>query len=521
MKKLRGLYSIFIVLFLLTPGFAVDKKPPKLVLTLVVDQFRYDYLLRFRSEYHAGLARLLEKGAVFSDAHYVHFPTVTAAGHSVFLSGATPSVSGIIGNEWFDRASGKTVTSVSDPSTRLLGGGPGLTGSSPNRMLVSSVADELKMAHKTSKVIGISIKDRGAILTAGHMADAAYWVDADSSHFVTSTFYMQDLPEWVKKVNSDRPLYKYLGEPWMPIDAKAGDKPFCTMTAGTDIKFCGAIEATPFGNEILEEFAEKAIENEKLGMHDSTDILALSLSSNDYVGHAVGPDAPEVRDISLRTDLLIGKLLDFIDARLGAGNTLVVLTADHGVAPVPEVNQARKMPGGRLDSTAISRAIGAALTTKFGAGDWFVFDGGGFLYLNYDTIKKNNADAAEVRRFAADVARGLPHIARAYTRDELLHAEGAREWPGTAVQYGFYGPRSGDLFLLPEPYWMYSPQGTTHAQPYSYDSHVPLIFMGPGIKAGTYYQPVTMNDAAPTLAAILGVEKPSGSIGRILFGIFE
>jgi predicted AlkP superfamily pyrophosphatase or phosphodiesterase len=520
MKKLRGLCLIFVLLFLLTPGFAVDKKP-KLVVTLVVDQFRYDYLLRFRSEYHAGLARLLEHGAVFTDAHYVQFPTVTAAGHSVFLSGATPSVSGIIGNEWFDRTSGKAVTSVSDASTRLLGGGPGLTGSSPNRMLVSTVGDELKMARKTSKVIGISIKDRGAILTAGHMADAAYWVDADSNQFVTSSYYMQELPPWVKKVNADRPLYKYLGEPWMPIDAKPGDKPFCTMTAGADIKFCGAIEATPFGNELLEDFAEKTIENEQLGTHDSTDILALSLSSNDYVGHAVGPDAPEVRDISLRTDLLIGKLLDFIDARLGAGNTLVVFTADHGVAPVPEVNQARKMPGGRLDSAAITKTISTALSAKFGAGDWFLFDGGGFMYLNYDTVKKNNADAAEVRRFGADVARGVPHIARVYTRDELLHAEGARDWPGSAVQFGFYGPRSGDLFLLPEPYWMYYATGTTHAQPYSYDSHVPLIFMGPGIKAGVYQQPVTMNDAAPTLAAILGVEKPSGSIGRILFGIFE
>src|SRR5258708_1012787 len=307
----------------------------------------------------------------------------------------------------------------------------------------------------------------------------------------------------------------------MAIDAKPGDKPFCTMTAGTETKFCGTIEATPFGNEVLEEFAEKAIENEHLGSHDSTDILTLSLSSNDYVGHAVGPDAPEVRDISIRTDLLIGKLLDFIDARLGAGNTLLVFTADHGVAPVPEVNQARKMPGGRLDSAAISKTISSALATKFGAGDWFVFDGGGFMYLNYDTLKKNNADAAEVRRFAADVARGLPHIARVYTRDELLRSEGAREWPGTAVQFGFYGPRSGDLFLVPEPYWMYSPQGTTHAQPYSYDSHVPLIFMGPGIRAGIHYEPVTINDAAPTLAAILGVEKPSGSTGRILFGIFE
>jgi predicted AlkP superfamily pyrophosphatase or phosphodiesterase len=520
MKQIRRLFSVLVLLAFFVPCFAAPKRP-KLVVAVVVDQFRYDYLIRFRADYHGGLARLLEQGAVFTDARYIHFPTVTAVGHSTFLSGATPSVSGIIGNEWYDRATGRSVTSVSDDTTRLLGGAPGITGSSPNRMLVSAIGDELKMARPGSKVIGISIKDRGAILTAGHMADAAYWFDNDSNHFVTSSYYMKELPEWVKQVNQDRPVYKYLGAEWRAVDAKPGDKPFCTMTAGTEIRYCGAIEGTPFGNELLEDFAEKAIASEQLGAHEGTDVLALSLSSNDYVGHAVGPDAPEVRDMSVRTDQLLGKLLDFIDARLGAGNTLVVFTADHGVAPVPEVNQARKMPGGRLDAAVISRALGAALAARFGNGDWFVFDAYGFLYLNYDTVKKNNVDAADVRRYAVEVARGLPHIARAYTRDELLRGDAANDWPGRAVQLGFYGPRSGDLFLLPEPYYMFSAAGTTHAAPYSYDSHVPLIFLGAGIRAGVHSDAVTMNDAAPTLAAILQVETPSGSSGRILSVVLQ
>lgn len=520
MKQIRRMCSILLLLCCFVPCFAVPKKP-KLVVAVVVDQFRYDYLLRFRADYHSGLARLLDQGAVFTDAHYIHFPTVTAVGHSTFLSGATPSVSGIVGNEWYDRATGRSVTSVSDDTTRLLGGVPGATGSSPNRMLVSAIGDELKMARPGSKVIGISIKDRGAILTAGHMANGAYWFDNDSNHFVTSSYYMKDLPEWVKKVNRDRPVYQYLGAEWRALDAKPGDKPFCTMTAGTEIKYCGSIEATPFGNELLEDFAEKAIINEQLGVREDTDILALSLSSNDYVGHAVGPDAPEVRDMSIRTDLLLGKLLDFIDARLGAGNTLVVFTSDHGVAPVPEVNQARKMPGGRLDSTVISRTISAALTTKFGPGDWFVFDTYGFLYLNYETVKKNNADAAEVRRYAAEIARGLPHIARAYTREDLLHGEAANDWPGRALQMGFYGPRSGDLVVLPEPYFMFSASGTTHMAPYSYDSHVPLIFYGAGVRAGVHHDAVTVNDTAPTLAAILQVETPSGSSGKILSVVLQ
>lgn len=520
MRQTRRLFSIIFFALLAISCFAADKKP-KLVVALVVDQFRYDYLLRFRADYHGGIARLLERGAVFADAHYTQFPTVTAIGHSTFLSGATPSVSGIIGNEWFDRATNRSVTSVSDETTRLLGGMPDAIGSSPHRLLVSTVTDELKMAARNSRVIGISVKDRSSILPAGHMADAAYWFDSDSNHFVTSTYYMKDLPAWVSKINRDQPILKYLGAKWIAVDAKPGDKPFCTMTAGTEVRFCGSLEQTPFSNELLEDFAEKAIANEQLGTHESPDVLALSFSANDYAGHALGPDAPEIRDISIRTDQLVGKLLDFIDARLGPGNTLVVFTADHGVAPVPEVNQARRMPGGRLDAATISGAIGDALSAKFGQGSWFLYAASGFLYLNYDTVKKNNADSAEVRRYAAEIARGLPHIARVYTRDELLGLTTAVDWPSRAVQLGFYGPRSGDLFLLPEPYWMFSASGTTHALPYSYDTHVPLIFYGFGIRPGVHYEPVTMNDAAPTLAAILQVEKPSGCYGRILSGVLE
>jgi|SRR5579872_2116324 len=527
MKKIRGLCSVlflvfWMTVFSITPCLAAPRKP-KLVVALAVDQFRYDYSTRFRADYHAGIARLLEHGAVFTDARYVQFPTVTAIGHSTFMTGATPSVSGIIGNEWFDRGTNRPVTSVSDATTLLLGGAPKATGSSPNRLLVSTFSDELKMAGKSGKVIGISIKDRSSILPSGHMADAAYWFDNDSNHFVSSSYYMKELPPWVAQVNHDGLIRKYLGATWSAVDAKPGDKPFCSMTAGTELRFCGPIEPTAFGNELLEDFAEKAIEHEALGTHQGTDVLALSFSANDYVGHALGPDAPEVRDISIRTDQLIGKLLDFIDARVGAGNTLVVFTADHGVAPVPEVNRARKMPGGRLDSAVISQAIGNALSSKFGKGDWFVADNSGFFYLNYETVKKNNADASEVRRFAAETARGLPHIARAYTSDELLRGQGAAsgDFVGRAVQFGFYGARSGDLVVVPEPYYMFSAQGTTHAAPFSYDTHVPLIFYGTGIHAGIHHEPVTVNDVAPTLAAIFEVETPSGSSGRILSTVFE
>jgi predicted AlkP superfamily pyrophosphatase or phosphodiesterase len=521
----RSLLLVFLLLFSYAAAISAQQqkyRKPRLVLALVVDQFRYDYLLRFRADYHGGLARLLANGAVFADARYIHYPTVTAVGHSTFLSGATPSVSGIIGNNWLDRETDESVTSVSDKSTALLGGVPGAKGSSPHRLLVSTVGDELKMAGQKSRVISISIKDRSSILPAGRMADAAYWFDNDSNHFVTSDYYMKQLPAWVARVNTERPTYKYLGADWTAIDARPGDKPFCSMKAGTEVRYCGPIENTPFGNELLEEFAEKAIEQEQLGTHEGTDILALSLSSNDYVGHESGPDSPEVRDISIRTDRLLGKLLDFINSRVGEGNTLVVFTADHGVAPVPKVNNARRMPGGWLTAQDYSAKIAAQLSEKFGNGDWFRYDADGFLYLNYATVTKNNADRAEVRKFAAETARGLPHIARVFTRDDLLHGENAVDVVGRAVRLGFYGPRSADLVLLPEPYYMFSsPPGTTHVTPYSYDNHVPLIFYGPGIRAGVHYQAVTVNDVAPTLAAILQVETPSGSSGRILAEILE
>jgi hypothetical protein len=501
--------------------------PPKLVLAVVIDQFRYDYLLRFRKDYNAGLARLLEHGAVFADAHHIHYPTVTAVGHSTFLSGATPSSSGIIANEWFDRESGQTVTSVSDPDTKLVGGAPGATGSSPHRMLVSTVGDELKMAGRNSKVIGISIKDRSAILPVGHTADAAYWYDSDSNNWVTSSFFMADLPDWVKDVNRQRPFLKYLGGNWMPPptgdaakDASAA--PFCTMVAGVEnVRYCGGIEATPWGNEMIEEFTERAVVEEKLGQHEDTDLLAVSFSSNDYVGHAVGPDAPEVRDISIRTDRLLGKLLGFIDKQVGAGNTLVVLTADHGVAPVPEVNAARKMPGGRLSDAAMLRGVNDALTAKYGEGKWIAGGSEGMLYLNRELIRDEKLEPGAVEETVAAALRGMPHVFHVYTRSRLAHGEVTGDYVSQAVLAGFFEQRSPDVIVVQDPYYLYGASGTSHSTPFNYDSHVPVIFMGTGIRAGEYDEKIAVNDIAPTLATILRVEEPSGSIGRILSEIFQ
>jgi predicted AlkP superfamily pyrophosphatase or phosphodiesterase len=506
---------------------ADSPQPPKLVVAIVIDQFRYDYLLRFRDDYNSGLKRLLEQGAVFTDAHYIHATTVTAVGHSTFLSGATPSVSGIVANEWFDRATGKTVTSVSDPQTKLVGGIAGQEGSSPRRLIVSTVADELKMRFPDSHVIGVSIKDRSAILPAGHMADAAYWYDNDSNHWVTSTYFRKDLPDWAKQVNDRKYYQSTLGAQWLPFDAKPTETqdgkatPFCTMANGGEIRFCGGIEATPWGNEMIEQFAEAALQGERLGRHATTDILAVSYSSNDYVGHAVGPDDPAVRDISIRTDRLLGQLFDAVEKSVGMRNTLVILTADHGVAPVPEVNVARKMPGGRLSEPALARAIDDALVKRFGPGKWRL-PGAAFMpYLNLELIRGKKLDPADFEKVVADAALGQPHIARAYTRADLLAGRMQRDTIGNAVEVSFYGPRSQDVYIVPEPYYLFDGAGTSHGTPYDYDNHVPVIFMGQTIKPGSYAEPIAVNDVAPTLAYLLGIERPSGSFGRVLAEIMK
>lgn len=491
---------------------AAAPRKPKLVLAVVFDQFRYDYLTRFRSQYHAGFDRLLTRGAVFTNAFYDHFPTVTAIGHSTFLSGAYPSLSGIVGNEWYDREEHKQVTSVSDEDTKLLGGFGG-SGSSPRRLLVSTVGDEMKIAgNGQSRVIGISLKDRAAILPSGHMADGAYWFDGASGHFVSSSYYFADVPGWVKSFNDTHPADQYAGAKWLDH----------TMPANARQLYAG-IPASPYGNELVEAFAERALEAGQLGRHDATDLLAVSFSSNDYVGHAYGPDSPEVRDISVRSDQVLGKLLDAIDRQVGLDNVLVVMTADHGVVGVPEVNTARRMPGGRIAPKLLQDTVEKALRARYSDLEWIANIAEDSIYLNWDLIQTHKLDRDEVTRTAADALRALPHVFRVYTRDELVHGAVLPDPVSRRVEHGYYAPRCGDLEVILEPYWIFgtgSAHGTSHFTPFSYDTHVPVIFMGAGIKAGRYDESIIPNDIAPTLATILDVQTPSGSVGRVLREMF-
>ena len=480
------------------------ERSPKLVLAIVIDQFRYDYLTRFRRDYTGGLKRLLDEGADFTNAHYQHVPTVTAVGHSTFLSGATPAMSGIVGNEWWDEEARKRVTSVSDDATKLLGGSG--AGSSPRRLLESTLGDELKISGKGGKVIGVSIKDRSAILPAGHMADGAYWFDGNSGNFVSSTYYFSELPKWVSEFDQTRPADRYAGTEWMghKLPSPAGPALY------------NAVEAAPAGNELIEQFALRALASEKLGITGKIDVLAVSYSSNDYVGHRDGPDAPEVRDMAIRVDKLIGDLIRAAEAQAGPGSVLVALTADHGVAPIPEVNQKRKMPGGRINGQQERAAVEKALTARYGNGPWIVDVADAGLYLNLDAIRQKKLDEAEVERAAAGALRLQPHVFRVYTKSQMLEGGLVRDPVGVRVENGFNAARSGELMVLHDPYWIGGGSGTTHGSPFDYDTHVPVLFLGAQVRAGRYHRNIAPNDIAPTLATMLDVETPSGSVGRVL-----
>jgi type I phosphodiesterase/nucleotide pyrophosphatase len=492
----------------------------RLVLLIAVDQFRYDYLTRFRSEFTAGFKKLLADGAVFTNAYLEHYPTVTAIGHATMLSGATPSVSGIIGNDWFDRESGKSVASITDDTVKPVGA-PNASTASPRRLLVSTLGDEMKLASPNPKgapnaprVIGISLKDRAAIMPVGRGADAAYWFDTKTGVFVTSTYYMNEAPGWVQAFNDRRAADSLAGQSWVPL---SGGAPLMKqLPKETGSTLYEAVYGSPFGNQMLVDFTSAAIAEERLGQRGVIDLLSVSFSSNDSVGHTYGPESPQVRDIAIRTDRAIGQLLDRVDKLVGLQHTVVALTADHGVAPVPESLAQRSLPGGRMTNKELFGAIEQALIAHFGEGKWLMATAGSSPYLNYSLIAEKQLDAAEVRRVAAAAAMAVPHVARVYTRDQLLRGEVANDFIGSRVLRGFNAQRSGDLEIILEPYWMRQATGTTHGSPYNYDAHIPLILMGRRVKAGMYPGRVALNDLAPTLASLIEVDAPSASAGRVL-----
>jgi predicted AlkP superfamily pyrophosphatase or phosphodiesterase len=435
------------------------------------------------------------------------------------LSGATPSVSGIIGNDWFDRATGRTVTSVTDATVTPVGS-PSASAASPRRLLVTTIGDELGMAARglgdapSPRVFGVSLKDRSAILAVGRGADAAYWWDPKTGAFATSTYYMTGLPDWARRFNEQKPADRFAGKTW---DAPgSGPALLSRMPSEAGPVLYDATYGSPFGNELLLEFAVALLSGERLGTRGATDLLSVSFSSNDVVGHAHGPDSEQVHDITIRTDHVLGRLFEAVDRQIGLDRTLVVFTSDHGVAPLPETLQARALPGGRLSNRDLFDPIQRALEARFGEGKWLLATAGSSPYLNDALAAERHLDLSDVRRVAAEAAARVPHVSRVYTHDQLAAGSLPDDRFAQRVLRGFNAQRSGDLEIVFEPYWIRQAEGTTHGTPYNYDTHIPLILMGPGIRTGTYLRDAALNDLAPTLAQLLRIETPAGSSGRTL-----
>src|SRR5215213_3392349 len=534
---------------------AQQRTRPRLVLLIVVDQFRYDYLERYGDLFVAnGLKRLLRDGASWTQSNYDHMPTYTAPGHGTMMTGAYPAESGIIGNEWLDRPSGKRITSVTDETEKLLGGGPNDVASSPSRLMTSTVGDELRLAtNDRAKVIGISVKDRSAILLAGRHANAAYWFSTTTGNMVSSTFYFNELPAWVNTFNAGRMADKYFGAKWerlLPASEylkRVGpdSPPWETVTSAGDTNafphtitggakgpsttFYWALDYSPFTNEMLESFAQQAIVNEKLGQDDDTDVLTVSFSANDYVGHRYGPYSQEAMDGVLRVDRDIAKLLDLVDARVGLSNTLIAFTADHGGSPIAEHAAAMGLGGGRIPAADLFAIIGKALSARYKqpadyllrfkeantTREWLINSN---LYFDYDALRRDGVNVEEFSSVVCAAALTVPGIARCFIRTQLMRGATSFTDPiERRALHGFYPSRSGDVVLVTEPYkYLAETLTATHGSPYSYDTHVPTIIMGAGVTPGRYFEAATPADIAPTLSALLRITAPSNSTGRVL-----
>ncbi|MCS6989632.1 MAG: alkaline phosphatase family protein [Chloroherpetonaceae bacterium] len=540
------------VLLFSSPLFAQEK--PKLVVGIIIDQFRYDYLARLEKRFlpagknSGGFNRLIKNGALMTNAHYSFANTLTAAGHQTIFSGVNPSKSGIIANDWRAREIQREMYCVYDSTVQAVGIEPEKNAGkmSPRNALVENLCDALKRESPQSKVIGVALKDRGAILPAGKRADAAYWFDAESGNWITSTYYRAALPDWLNQFNARKLPERYLGKTWtrlLPekdysnIDHAPGEgtllgesepifphKVFDLRTARDNPLFKGnklydPIPPTPFGSELTAEIAKAAIEGEALGQRGVTDLLTVSFSSVDYCGHIFGYESHEAQDLVIRLDRQLDDFFKFIDQKIGFENCLFILTADHGVAPIPE-----QTPNGlRLYEKPFLDSLKAAVDTLYP--NVIEAFANGEVYLNLKEIAEKKYELGEVEKFVGLMGMHLSGVADYYTRQELLNLREVLEFDsvGMAVLNSFHPARSGDVkFVLKEnAFFSHRQTGTTHGSHYRYDAHVPILFCGKGIQRGKFGQKVAVTDIAPTLHRLLGLRTPMRYDGRALDEILK
>lgn len=516
---------------------------PKLVIGIIIDQMRYDYLFRYSDKFGTdGFNRLLSEGFLFRDAHFNYVPTYTGPGHAAVYTGATPSYSGIISNFWYERSEGKTVYVTEDKTVQGVGGTGEESQMSPRRLLTTTITDELRLAtNKQSKVIGISLKDRGAILPAGHIPTAAYWYDNETGNWISSTYYTTQLPEWVKKFNNQKLQDVYLSKPWTtlyPLETYKGglengsafrnaypgessnkfphDLPKAKTTAGYEL-----LRATPFGNTYTLDFALKTIEEEQLGKRNVTDFLAISFSSTDYIGHQFGIQSIEVQDTYARMDREIARLLKYIDQYIGEKNILIFLTADHGAVETPSQMQSLNIPEGVFNGTNIKSALNNLLNSGAAQEEWVSSFINNQVYLNHELIKLKGISEAKVDSTVIDYLKTLKGVYKVSKTEDLFRENGDEQ--ARFQQNGIHPLRSGDIVIQLLPGWhdasYLAAGGTTHGTGYSYDTHVPVIWYGWKVKQGSSGEKIFITDIAPTVADMLDINTPNGSEGKVLSDI--
>ena len=515
---------------------------PKLVIGIVIDQMRWDYLHRFNNLFNTGgFKRLLAEGFSCDNTLIPYTPTYTAPGHTCIYTGSVPAIHGIVGNNWYDKNTNANVYCTDDSTVTTVGNRSDAGKMSPNNMWATTITDELRLSTNfKSKVIGISLKDRGAILPAGHSANAAYWYDDKGGKWITSSYYMQELPNWVTAFNAKDEVTKYMSKDWntlLPIEqynqSTIDNEPYENAVKGEtsvtfphklsaigDVKY-SAFRTTPYANSFTFNFAENAIENEKLGENTVTDFLTVSISSTDYIGHSFGPNSIEIEDTYLRLDKDIADFLQYLDKKLGKGNYLTFLTADHGVAHIPAFLAEHKIPAGTFSEEEFLKEINQEIEIKFDLKKIVQSVQNYQVYLNFNEIEKQGKDKAAIVNTVIKLLKQKPYIINAFETEKIMQTALAE--PQRSLMVNGYNPkRSGDIqFTFKPGYFDGGKKGTTHGLWNPYDAHIPLLFFGWNVKQGSTKRETYMTDIAATLAAMLQVQMPNGCVGKVITEVIK
>jgi predicted AlkP superfamily pyrophosphatase or phosphodiesterase len=504
---------------------------PKLIVVIVIDQFRGDYLERYRDQFGDGGFRVfIDRGAYFTDCNYDYANTRTAPGHATLFTGSYTSGHGIIANEWWDPQKKKRVTSVEDDTTKLVGVAKTGVGASPHNLLSDTLGDELKLATGgKARVFAISLKDGAAVLPAGFSGDAAYWIDPKSGDWITSTYYRPDLPEWVRNFNGSHRAEKFWNREWRDKD---GDGNTLGSTAprngkdGTPAGFYEVVGSTPFANDYQLEFAKELVLYEKLGAGPATDLLVVSLSANDILGHQVGPDSRQMRSMALELDRSLAEFFSFLGHQIGMANVWMALSADHGVAPLPDFAKTLRLPTANLDAKALREQINSLLSKKYAQkADYVVYLDYPQAWLNEDAfagifagVVAGHSAGHKESDAEADAGEAMKQagLGGYFTKSQLAHGETPATEIGRRYAHS-YSPEGGWYVIgIPRPFQIGVAKGTDHATPFSYDTHVPLAFYGLAFQPGIYRTHAEPVDLAVTLASLLGINAPAQATGRVL-----